>query len=157
MSQTIKFACLTGLRPGEVVESVKLINDRQAFPTYYNQDRQALEHFRYPDIFLRHTKKCYISFVSPEVLNILDNIGTVPSYNTMRLACRKRGLKLDMRYCRKVFASWLSNNSGIQSEVIDFLQGRVSTSVFSRHYLTPNASLTDKVLEAIAKLRREME
>jgi hypothetical protein len=35
MSQTIKFACLIGLRLAELVECVKLINDKQAFPTYY--------------------------------------------------------------------------------------------------------------------------
>ena len=121
-----------------------------------NHNRQALEHFRFPDIFLRLTKKCYISFVSLEVLNLVNNIPTVPSYNAIRLACRRRGLKMDMRSCRKVFASYLSNN-GIQTEVIDFLQGTVNTSVLSRPYLTPNASLKDKVLDAIEELKSELE
>jgi hypothetical protein len=30
MAQIIKFACLTGLRPAEVVDSVRLINDKEA-------------------------------------------------------------------------------------------------------------------------------
>jgi hypothetical protein len=31
MSNIVRFACLTGLRPTEVIESVKLINDKEAF------------------------------------------------------------------------------------------------------------------------------
>ncbi len=32
----VKFACLIGLRPVEVVESVKLINDKESFTKYYS-------------------------------------------------------------------------------------------------------------------------
>jgi hypothetical protein len=63
MGKIIRFALITGLRPSEVVESVRLLNgggrgkgvsiDRP----YYNPERQALEHFRFPDVFLRTTKK----------------------------------------------------------------------------------------------------
>ncbi len=31
ISQIIKFACFMGLRPSEVIESVRLINDKDAF------------------------------------------------------------------------------------------------------------------------------
>jgi hypothetical protein len=41
MGQIIKFACLTGLRPAEAVQSVKLINDKDSFGKYYNPQRQA--------------------------------------------------------------------------------------------------------------------
>jgi hypothetical protein len=59
MAEIVKFACLTGLRPSEACESVRLL---KGFPnsgnaTYYNRQQQALEHFRFPDIFLRPTKK----------------------------------------------------------------------------------------------------
>jgi len=97
---------------------------------YYNPERQALEHFRFPEIFLRQTKKAYISFVTPEMLNIVENLVSVPSYNATRLACRKRSINMEMRFCRKVFASWL-RHSGIQSEIVDLLQGRVSQSILT--------------------------
>jgi len=64
----IKFACLTGLRPAEAAEAVKLINDKDKSQMYYKPERNALEHFHFPDIFFRQTKKAYISFVSPEML-----------------------------------------------------------------------------------------
>lgn len=57
MGKIVQFRCLVGLRSAEIVESVKLINDREAFAKYYNPERQALEHFRFPDVFLRPTKK----------------------------------------------------------------------------------------------------
>jgi intergrase/recombinase len=134
MAQIIKFAVLTGLRPSETVESVGLLNSPQnSAANYYNPERQVLEHFRFPGIFLRQTKKAYISFVSPEVLDIAQKLSDVPSYNAIRLACRKRGINTDMRFCRKIHGSWL-HQCGITVEEVDFLQGRVSPSVFSRHY-----------------------
>lgn len=71
MSQIIKYACLTGLRPAEAVESVRLIKYKEEFEKYYNPGRQALEHFRLPSVFLRKTKKAYISFVSPDMLDMV--------------------------------------------------------------------------------------
>ena len=50
MAAIMKFDCLTGLRPSEAVEAVRLINDREAFAKYYNPQRQALEHFRAPAV-----------------------------------------------------------------------------------------------------------
>ncbi len=57
MAAIIKFDCLTRLRPSEAVGAVRLINNREAFAKYCNPQRQALEHFRFPDVFLRQTKK----------------------------------------------------------------------------------------------------
>ena len=57
MGQIIKFGCLVGLRPAEIVDSVKLINDKEAFLRYYNPKLMILEHYKFPDVFLRSTKK----------------------------------------------------------------------------------------------------
>jgi hypothetical protein len=40
MGQIIKFAFLTGLRPAEAVESVRLINDKEEFAKYYNPEHR---------------------------------------------------------------------------------------------------------------------
>jgi intergrase/recombinase len=124
---------------------------------YYKQERQCLEHFRFPEIFLRKTKKAYISFVTPEIVqNMKSHAMHIQSYNAIRLACRRKGINMDMRYCRKLHGSWL-HKEGIPSEIVDFLQGRVSTSVFSRHYLTPQKNLKDKVLDVLDKLQKEID
>jgi hypothetical protein len=58
-------------------------------------------------------------------------------------------------YCRKIFASYL-RSEGIQPEFVDLLQGRVSQSILTRHYLTPDSSLTPDVLAAVEKLREKI-
>ena len=63
---------------------------------------------------------------------------------------------MNMAYCRKVFASHL-RQSGIESEIIDLLQGRVPRSVFTRHYFRPSADYKERVLKAVAKLKHEIE
>ena len=73
---------------------------------------------------------------------------TVPTYNAIRHALNRRGLNMSMSFTRKVFASHL-RLCGVQPEIVDMLQGRVSTSILTRHYLVPNNSLRDQVLDAI--------
>ena len=107
-----------GLRPSEVCESVRLLNSFQPMcsskdqdtgrTTYYNWERQTLEHFRFPEIFLRKTKKAYISFVTLDNLKPIAKMGPrTPGYNSIRLACQRRGINMNMHLCRRVFASWL--------------------------------------------------
>ncbi len=83
IASIIKFNCLTRLRPFEAQESIRLLlsTDRKNHsgarkPQYYNESKQCLEHFRFPEIFIRHTKCAYISFITKEQLSaigILDN------------------------------------------------------------------------------------
>jgi intergrase/recombinase len=61
-----------------------------------------------------------------------------------------------MRYCRKIHASYL-RQSGIESEIVDLLQGRVPRTVFARHYFTPSLDYRTKVLQALDKLRKDIE
>jgi hypothetical protein len=70
MAEIVKFNLLTGLRPAEAVESVGLLNDgvSAAGTKYYNLEQQALEHFRFPHVFLRQTKKAFLSYVTLENL-----------------------------------------------------------------------------------------
>jgi intergrase/recombinase len=159
MGQIIKFACLTGLRPAEAVESVRLINNKEEFAKYYNEGRQALEHFRFPSLFLIQTKKAYISFVTPEMLDMIRPIepsSTVPTYNAIRLTCRREGVYMDMRYCRKIFASWLHKH-GVSDVLIDLLQGRVGKSVLVKHYIQPGQDYKDKILDSVKGLKQEIE
>jgi hypothetical protein len=72
MGQIVKFGCLVGLRPAEIVESVRLINDKEGvFAKYYNAEQMVLEHYKFPDVFLRFTKKAFISFMTGEMLDIV--------------------------------------------------------------------------------------
>jgi hypothetical protein len=162
MGNIVKFGCLVGLRASEVLESVRLINfgnigtDKTEKIQYYNHDRQTLEHFRHPQIFLRQTKKAYISYLSIDNYHWIASLGpNIPSLNAITLACRRKGIKMEMYLTRKIFASWL-RKEGIQPEVVDMLQGRVSQSVLTRHYLVPQSSLKDQVLDALKQLQQQL-
>jgi hypothetical protein len=158
MSAVIRHAVLTGLRPAEAVESVRLINDREAFAKYYDPEQMVLQHYKFPDIFLRATKKAFLSYITPDNFQpiVLLASKTPPAYRAIVRACRKAGVPCDMHLCRKLHGSWL-HRYGIPSEAIEFLQGRVSPSVFSRHYLTPSQDLKDKVLDALDALKNAIE
>jgi hypothetical protein len=161
MGKIIKFGCLVGLRPAEVVESVRLLQLGGKFPpsNYYNPERQCLEHFRFPQ-FIRRTKKAYISFITLDNLQQIANLGCktpTPTWNAIRLTCRRRGnINMNMHLCRRIFASWL-RKEGIQPEVVDLLQGRVSPSVLTRHYLAPSQDLKERVLDSLDRLKQEIE
>ena len=81
----------------------------------------------------------------------------IPTYERLSYHVRRAtGLSMRMSYCRKIFASYL-RSEGIQPEFVDLLQGRVSQSILTRHYLTPDSSLRDNVLAAIENLRKTID
>ncbi|MGH9955145.1 MAG: integrase, partial [Nitrososphaeraceae archaeon] len=96
----------------------------------------------------------YISLDNLQPIRLLDHFPH--TWNAIRLACKRRGLNMEMSLTRKLFASHL-RQEGIQPEVVDMLQGRVSQSVLTRHYLVPQSSLKDQVLGSMEKLKQAIE
>ena len=68
------------------------------------------------------------------------------------------GFGMNMYYCRKVFATHLRNN-GVEPEIIDLLQGRISSSVFVNHYYRPdiNEMIASKIRPALNSLSKAIE
>jgi intergrase/recombinase len=151
-SNILNFGVLTGLRPVETVESFNLALDTESRKSYLSADKKLSEHFRFPTIFLRKTKKAFISVVNEDILNVIENHGhEVLNYDKIRLTFERNGQKFYMSYCRKIFATYL-RNEGIESEIIDLLQERISSSVFVRHYYRPDSSKFDAIREKLTKL-----
>jgi hypothetical protein len=144
----MKFACLIGLRPGEVIESVRLLcSPQNSGPIYYNPEQQCLEHFRYSQIFLRRTKKAYILFVTPDILEMVKegcgNFLALTTYNHIRLECNKQGIGCNMRFCRKVFAMHL-RHSEIATEI--------NTNLYSSNPARSSTHFLHILSVALAKL-----
>lgn len=119
MAQVIKFNCFTGLRPLEAINAIELINNPDTFKTYYNASNGMLEHFHFPQIFLRRTKVPYTSIVDKERLSAIASMqGKIPSYTAIRFALTRKGIETHMAYCRKIYAGWL-RPQGIKSEIVD--------------------------------------
>jgi intergrase/recombinase len=151
----IMYCTLTGLRPSEACESIRLIHTQ--CDSYFNKKDMVLEHFKYPEIFIRKTKKEYMSIVSPKIVKIAYE-SKVISYDGMKNAIRKYGVTMNMAYCRKIFATYLRIN-GIEQEIIDLLQGRVPKSIFVRHYYRPEiiGIQNNRINTILAKLYKILE
>lgn len=140
----LRYTVMTGLRPSEACQSIALLkedNDEE----YLNSETILLQHFKFPQLFLRKTKKAYISVVTPEILEIgrkANNGG----YNPLRLQLQRRQIPTTINLCRKIHATYLKKH-GIDTEMIDLLHGRVPKSVFARHYNRQN------FLEEVQKIR----
>ncbi|MDN5845259.1 MAG: hypothetical protein L0H53_03185 [Candidatus Nitrosocosmicus sp.] len=72
-SKILMFNVLTGLRSAEAIESFNLLLDNEKMPTYFSKEEKLLEHFRFPSIFLRRTKKAFISIVDEDILKLVVN------------------------------------------------------------------------------------
>jgi hypothetical protein len=75
------------MRGSECVEAVRLLSDKTELvrfrtstktPQYYNPERQILQHYLFPQIFIRRTKAIYISVVNDEIIGIAKNMDKPP-------------------------------------------------------------------------------
>ena len=144
---------LTGLRPAEACQSIALI--QTDLQNYLEQGKMVLEHYRYPEIYIRNSKKAFISIVDDTIIKIgleAANCG----YNALRNYLFRRKLGMNMSYCRKIFATHL-RTKGVEQETIDLLQGRIPKSVFARHYFRPDfENVQDKIRKSLSILQNEI-
>ena len=156
VSNILLFNTLTGLRPEEAQKAIHLIKTKR--DEYVNDVKGLLLHYLYPTIFFRTTKKCYISVINKNILDLVQSIELRDwYYYTVRSAFDKSRLKMNMYHCRKVFATYL-RNKGIEPEIIDLLQGRISSSVFVNHYYRPdiNEIITKRIRPVLDELMKEL-
>ena len=156
---TVSFIALTGLRIVEARNSISLVtklSEQNKLNEYLDRDLMMLQHFRYPKIFLRKSKNAYISFISNDLLDLVLQYKPSLNHDDLKSRLRKRGLKIQLKYLRKMHGTLL-RNQGIPSEFIDILHGRVNSSVFARCYYRPLLNeMRDKVTEAIKPLEKEI-
>jgi intergrase/recombinase len=124
------------------------LNSEGKLSEYYNSELSVLEHFKYGKVFLRGTKNCYISFVSQQLIKEICNSQPVTYF---AIQCRLRRLKIKMRLkeLRSYHNSYL-RKSGVISELVDILAGRVPKTVFCRHYLGESMKEFSKQVLAIS-------
>jgi intergrase/recombinase len=151
------FNTLTGLRPDEAQKAIWLIKTEGS--EYIDRDNGIIKHYQFPTVFLRQTKNAYISIVNDKILTIAVNTPHLEHYyNSLRKRISiKNDFDMNMYYCRKVFATFL-RNKGIEPEIIDLLQGRISSSVFVNHYYRPeiNEMITKKIRPLLRELAHKL-
>lgn len=150
---TFVVATLLGLRADEVCKAIRLL--KKGAKDYYNPQYGVLEHFKFKDLFIRRSKKAYISIADNGLIELAKQ--SSDDYVGIRLRLRRKEINTHMAYCRKIFATWLRQN-GMESEFVDLLQGRTPSSMFARHYYRPNfKDEIGKVRVLLVKLHSELQ
>ncbi|WP_148686438.1 integrase [Candidatus Nitrosocosmicus hydrocola] len=150
LSNILIFNTLTGLRPTEAIESFNLLSS--SAENYLSEDGKRLEHFRFPSIFVRRTKKAFISIMNEQIINLIKGYKNEElNYSKIRLTFQRNNQKCYMSYCRKIYATFL-RNEGIETEMIDMLQGRIPNSIFVKHYYRPSLNKFDEISDKLGKL-----
>jgi intergrase/recombinase len=155
----LRFNLLTGLRKEESITAFNLIiqlSKDGKLEEYYNQELGVLEHFKHGELFLRHTKNCYISIVPKELIQQITQSSEV-SYSAIRKRLTRNKQSLRIKELRSYFATYLRNH-GILAEYVDLIQGRIPKSVFARHYLKVEdlKALVSQVLAVTGNLERDL-
>ena len=98
-SNILIYCTLTGLRPDEACQSIRLVKDK--IHSYHDKDKMILKHFEFPDIFIRRTKHAYVSISNDLILKIAND-SCCYSYNALRCYLKRKNITMNMNYCRKI-------------------------------------------------------
>lgn len=152
------FDTLTGLRPTEAALSCKLItelSEKNQLDRYLEKDLMMLQHFKFPDLFLRKSKNAYISFVTPELVNLVLETKPKMKYSAIDTMIGRAGFNTQTKQLRKIFATKLRNS--LPQEIVDLLQGRINQRVFMKFYYKPLLLDTQqKTIKALQPIQLEL-
>jgi hypothetical protein len=122
----LRFNLLTGLRKQESINAFNLtieLSQQNKLSEYYDEELGIQEHFKYGSLFLRVTKKVYISIVAKDLIQKIANSQPL-SYSAVRKRLTRNNQNLRFKELRSYFATYLRQH-GILAEYIDLLQGRL--------------------------------
>jgi intergrase/recombinase len=149
----LKFLLNSGLRTSEAINSFNLtiqLSKTGKLSDYYDSELNVLCHFKYPKLFIRRTKACYITFIKPEFLNEIAACQPV-TYNSLRKRIERKKMKLRFNELRDYFGTYLLNHGILEAE-INLCQGRIPVDIFIRHYWSPKLKeIGDKIFKATEK------
>jgi len=159
LSVFMDFMILSGLRLREAVNSYNLIialAREGRLNEYYNFENEALEHYRFKSLFIRRSKKVFVSFIPERLIEEISKQEKLTLYQISNYVRRDKKLKSRFPELREYYATvmtkWLN-----QSE-IDFLQGRISGSVFMKNYFNPIliTDLHERVFKGLAEIQSKL-
>jgi len=154
----VLFLGLSGLRPSEAITALNLVKEGK-LRSYMNEETYVLEHFKYPRLFFRNGKKCYVTVLTERMIRLLEKWETVGrrlTYGVVRGKIERAGLNMRLYHLRKNYATFLWKN-GVPVEIVDLLQGRCGASVFAKHYFRPMFhEEAEKVRKAVKELEKQL-
>ena len=154
----LRFMLLSGVRATEGIKAFNLLVELGANykEEYFNKDTGFLEHFRYPELFLRRSKNVYVSAVPKELLDEISSSNKI-SYNALDKRLDRAELPMRIKQLRSYFATKM-REMGLLSEQIDLVQGRVGKSIFLQHYFKQDAKILGRtILKLIPQLEESLK
>ena len=153
------FMAITGLRLIEAVRSYNLIiqlSRKNRLNNYYNEEKEALEHFRHEELFLRKGKKAFVSFVPKQFIRRISQNKNEITKDTVVMAVKRMGLKQRFSDLRELHGSILTRY--LSESEINFLHGRIGTSVFMQNYFNPAwiNDLKERVFKGLREILKEI-
>ena len=151
----LDFVLVSGLRYNESIRAYNLIIElakEGKLSEYYNEENGVLEHFRFKQHFIRRTKKAFISFIPKQLIERISKSERL-DWCQIQNWIKRKDLRLKFSDVREFWATYMTKH--LRQPEIDFLQGRVSASVFMRNYFNPAliGSLKERVLKGITDLK----
>jgi hypothetical protein len=158
LADFMDFMAITGLRYDESVESYNIIirlAKECKLNEYYNSEREILEHYKFKEIFIRRTKKAFISFVPKELIHKISDNEPL-NIHTIQTRVKRKTKQLRFSDIREAHGTFLTKY--LRESEIDFLHGRVSSSVFMRNYFNPAliGDLKERVFKGIAEIQNTL-
>jgi len=155
LADFVEFMAITGLRLVEAVKSFNLIIDlaRQGrISDYYDADLNALQHYKFSDLFIRKTKKAFVSFVPKDLIERIAENEKIASPNAVLKTLQRYGIHCRFGDIREAHGSVMTKY--LSRSEIDFLHGRIGTSVFMQHYFNPAllSDLKERVFKGITEI-----
>lgn len=88
------FNTLVGLHADQTINSITLLHQEPS--KYLKNGKMMREHCRYPEIYIRRTKKAYVSIVSESICVVAKEADYQLGYSGLLLSVKRRGLEMNM-------------------------------------------------------------
>jgi len=154
----LKWALVSGLRSQEAILSFALViqlSKENRLNEYYDKSLSCLCHFKYPKLFIRHTKNTFITFITEDLLNEISNSKPL-TYTMIYKRLNRHKTKCRINELRDFFNTYMLKH-GILEQEINLLCGRIPPSIFIKHYWSPKLSeLRDRIFKAISELEQQI-
>ena len=141
----------SGLRVSEAVASFNLIIElasNSKLSEYYDESLACLMHFKYPKLFIRQTKNCYISFITKGFLEQIVSSNPIV-YSSIRTRIQRNNKPMRFDEFRDYFGTHLVNNGILEIEQ-NLVCGRIPIGIFIRHYWSPKLKeLGERILNTL--------
>jgi len=152
-SDFLDFVAITGMRLVEAIESWNLIRSIKNLDDYYDMEKEILLHYKFAEKFLRKGKKVFVSFVPKTLIQRIRSNHQPAIFSRHAISKTLGGKFSDLREAHaSILTKYLNQNE------IDFLHGRVGTSVFMQNYFNPAliSDLKQRVFKAIVEIQAKI-